>query len=99
MTETQKARRGRTDWRGEPAAIHCRISHVNDDDQTGVDRQERICRDITEQLGVTVTHDMIYVDNIRSAWQRNRKRRGWDELLEAARSGHVRHILTFTRIA
>ncbi|MGW3663964.1 recombinase family protein [Streptomyces sp. NPDC005141] len=96
MTETQKARRrGRTDWTGEPAAIYCRISHVNDDDQTGVDRQERICRDIAERLGVTVTHDMIYVDNNRSAWQRNRKRGGWDELLEAARSGHVRHILTY----
>ncbi|MET8854602.1 recombinase family protein [Streptomyces sp. NPDC004579] len=68
---------------------------MNDDDQTGVDRQERICRDIAERLGVTVSHDMIYVDNNRSAWQRNRKRTGWDELLEAARSGHVRHILTY----
>lgn len=24
-----------------------------------VDRQERICRDIAERLGVTVAHDMI----------------------------------------
>ncbi|MFE4698037.1 hypothetical protein ACFRIC_13300 [Streptomyces sp. NPDC056738] len=64
MTETQKARgRGRTDWTGEPAAIYCRISHVNDDDQTGVDRQERICRDIAERLGATVSHDMIYAEN------------------------------------
>ncbi|MEU4999727.1 recombinase family protein [Streptomyces sp. NPDC021622] len=95
ITETQQAKRGRTDWTGEPAAIYCRISHVNDDDQTGVDRQERICRDIAERLGVTVAHDMIYVDNNRSAWQRNRKRKGWDELLEAARSGRVRHILAY----
>ncbi|WP_328673398.1 recombinase family protein [Streptomyces sp. NBC_00322] len=95
ITEAQRAKRGRADWTGESAAIYCRISHVNDDDQTGVDRQERICRDIAQRLGVTVDQHMIFVDNNRSAWQRNRKRKGWDALLDAARSGGVRHILTY----
>ncbi|WP_327325145.1 hypothetical protein OG735_23585 [Streptomyces sp. NBC_01210] len=75
---SQRNKRSRTDWTGEPAAIYCRISHVNDDDQTGVDRQERICRDIAQRLGVTVDQHMVFVDNNRSAWQRNRKRRGRD---------------------
>ncbi|MDQ0941769.1 recombinase family protein [Streptomyces sp. V1I1] len=92
---SQRDRRSRSDWTGEPAAIYCRISHVNDDDQTGVDRQERICRDIAQRLGVTVDQHMVFVDNNRSAWQRNRQRKGWDALLDAARSGGVRHILTY----
>ncbi|MFF3245768.1 recombinase family protein [Streptomyces sp. NPDC002870] len=91
----QRDKRSRTDWTGEPAAIYCRISHVNDDDQTGVDRQERICRDIAQRLGVTVDQHMVFVDNNRSAWQRNRQRKGWDALLDAARSGGIRHILTY----
>ncbi|MEU8516180.1 recombinase family protein [Kitasatospora sp. NPDC048722] len=85
----------RVDWTGEPAALYCRISHASDDDQTGVDRQERICRDIAERLGVLVSSDLVFVDNNRSAWKRNRKRPGWDGLLEAVRSGRVRHIITY----
>ncbi|GGW55152.1 recombinase family protein [Streptomyces xantholiticus] len=92
---SQRDKRSRTDWTGEPAAIYCRISHVNDDDQTGVDRQERICRDIAQRLGVTVNQHLVFVDNNRSAWQRNRKRKGWDALLDAARSRGIRHILTY----
>ncbi|TQF02402.1 recombinase family protein [Kitasatospora acidiphila] len=85
----------RADWTGEPAALYCRISHVSDDDQTGVDRQERICRDIAERLGVLVASDLVFVDNNRSAWKRNRKRPGWDGLLTAVRAGRVRHIITY----
>ncbi|WP_369245583.1 hypothetical protein [Streptomyces sp. R41] len=39
---------------GESAAINCRISHTKDEDQTGVDRQERICRVIAERLQLRV---------------------------------------------
>jgi DNA invertase Pin-like site-specific DNA recombinase len=51
---------------GEPAAIYCRISHTRDEDQTGVDRQERICREIAEWLQLRVEPTHIYVDNNRS---------------------------------
>lgn len=95
MAEPKRIRRVRADWSGEPAAVYCRISHVNDDDQTGVDRQERICRDLAERLGLSIPQTMVFVDNNRSAWQRNRKRAGWDALLDAAREGRVRHILTY----
>jgi hypothetical protein len=32
------------------------VSHIKDKDQTGVDRQERICRDVVESLGLVARH-------------------------------------------
>ncbi|MFF3886517.1 recombinase family protein [Streptomyces sp. NPDC001914] len=91
----RQGRRSAVEWSGERAAIYCRISQANDDDQTGVDRQERICRDTAERLDLTVPNDLVFVDNNRSAWKRNRKRPGWDALLEAVSNGQVRHILAY----
>ncbi|MFI8876469.1 recombinase family protein [Streptomyces sp. NPDC055243] len=92
---TERSKKHRSDWAGESAAIYCRISHANDDDQTGVERQEGICRDVAERLGLTVVEDQVFVDNNRSAWQRNRKRPGWESLLAEASKGRVRHVLTY----
>jgi site-specific DNA recombinase len=72
------------------AAIYCRISSARDEDQTGVDRQERLCREVAERLGLVVVPECVFVDNNRSAWQRNRHRLGWDGLLEAVRAGRLR---------
>ena len=47
-----------------------------------MDRQERICRDVVESLGLVVRH--VLIDPNRSAWQRDRKRPGWDSLLKVA---------------
>ncbi|MGW1866171.1 recombinase family protein [Streptomyces mauvecolor] len=80
---------------GESAAIYCRISQAEDDDQTGVDRQERICREIAERRGLVVNQAHVYVDNSRSAWSRRRKRPGWDELLREARERGFRHIIAY----
>jgi DNA invertase Pin-like site-specific DNA recombinase len=85
----------REDWAGQTAAIYCRISHIKDEDQTGVDRQERLCRETAKRLGLTVHDRFVFVDNNRSAWQRKRKRPGWDKLLAAAKSGEVQHILCY----
>ncbi|MFB7554940.1 recombinase family protein [Streptomyces brevispora] len=92
---SQRATKHRSDWKGQTAAIYCRISHASDEDQTGVDRQERICRDVAERLGLTVAEDQVFVDNNRSAWQRKRKRPGWDALLAQASEGRIRHVLTY----
>ncbi|MFI8883068.1 recombinase family protein [Streptomyces sp. NPDC053813] len=92
---SQRAAKHRSDWKGQTAAIYCRISHASDEDQTGVDRQERICRDVAERLGLTVAEDQVFVDNNRSAWQRKRKRPGWDALLAQANEGRIRHVLTY----
>jgi len=82
-------------WAGQPAAIYCRISHTADEDQTGVERQERICREVADRLGLVVDPGMVFVDNNRSAWQRNRQRKGWDQLLKAAREGRVQHVVAY----
>ncbi|MER6955655.1 recombinase family protein [Streptomyces sp. NPDC000618] len=91
----QRTKKHRADWAGESAAIYCRISHVNDDNQTGVERQESICREVADRLGLIVDEDQVFVDNNRSAWQRKRKRPGWDALLAEANEGRVRHVLTY----
>ena len=91
----RQARRGREGWAGEAAAIYCRMSHAKDDDQVGVDRQERIAREIAGRLGLVVESRHVFVDNNRSAWRRNRKRRGWDALLAAVGAGQVRHVIAY----
>jgi site-specific DNA recombinase len=80
---------------GEPAALYCRISQADDDDQTGVDRQERICREIAERRGLTIDPAHVFVDNSRSAWSRGRKRPGWDQLLERAQRREFRHVIAY----
>jgi len=53
------------------AAIYCRLSQ----DRTGagvvVERQERDCRTLAEQLGWSV--DQVFVDNDVSAYRRSRR--------------------------
>ncbi|CAG7649446.1 recombinase family protein [Actinacidiphila bryophytorum] len=83
------------DVAGEPAAIYCRISQADDDDQTGVDRQERICREIAERRGLVINPAHVFVDNSRSAWSRRRKRPGWDRLLDDARERSFRHVIAY----
>ena len=95
IVPAQQGKRRRQDWAGEPAAIYCRISHAGDEDQTGVERQERLIREQAERLQLVIPPELVFVDNNRSAWQRNRKRPGWDALLEAVRKGDVRHVLTY----
>ncbi|HET9257091.1 MAG TPA: recombinase family protein [Pseudonocardiaceae bacterium] len=82
-------------WAGEPAAIYCRISRARDEDQTGVDRQERLCRDVAGRLGLVIVPGCVFVDNNRSAWQRNRCRPGWDGLLEVIRAARVGHVIVY----
>ncbi|MGH3856894.1 MAG: recombinase family protein [Pseudonocardiaceae bacterium] len=77
---------------GQPAAIYCRISKSRDEDQTGVDRQERLCREVAERLGLVIVPERVYN---RSAWQRRRHRPGWDALLAAIRAGWVRHVIVY----
>ncbi|HET9254845.1 MAG TPA: recombinase family protein [Pseudonocardiaceae bacterium] len=94
-----RGRRGRdgggSGWVGQPAAIYCRISRARDEDQTGVDRQERLCREVAQRLGLVIAAGCVFVDNNRSAWQRNRCRPGWDGLLEVIRAGRVGHVLVY----
>ena len=95
MTAAQQSQRSRDSWNGEEAAIYCRVSHIKDKDQTSVERQERICRGVAGDFGLHLASGGVFIDPNRSAWQRNRKRPGWDALLELARSGGIRHIVVY----
>jgi site-specific DNA recombinase len=50
-----------------------------------VDRQERLCREVAERLGLVIVSDAVFVDNNRSAWQCNRNCSVWNALLDAIR--------------
>jgi site-specific DNA recombinase len=93
LAEADAAERSPESWRGEDAVIYCRISHVKDQDQTSVERQERICRRVAERLGLRAVR--VLIDPNRSAWKRDRKRPGWDTLLDLLRAGKVRHVLVY----
>jgi DNA invertase Pin-like site-specific DNA recombinase len=86
---------GKSEFEGESAAIYCRISHIKDEDQTGVERQERICRENGARMGLRINPDHVFIDPSRSAWKRNRKRPGWDKLLAAMEAGAFRHVLIY----
>lgn len=74
--------------------IYCRLSHVADrDDTTKVDDQERICRDMAATRGWRISE--VWKDNNRSAWQRTRKRPGWQAMLEAISAGRIRRIIIY----
>jgi site-specific DNA recombinase len=76
-------------------AVYCRKSKKGDKQQITVNRQKRLAMDDCGKLGLSVSPNHIYVDNGASAWQRNRKREGWDELIKAARRGEIKHIVCY----
>jgi DNA invertase Pin-like site-specific DNA recombinase len=76
-------------------AIYCRKSRKGDKQQITVTRQKRLALSDCQALGLTVSPEHIYIDNGASAWQRNRKRPGWDQLVAAARRGEIKHIVCY----
>ncbi len=76
-------------------AIYCRKSIKGDKQQITVNRQKRLALDDSAKLGLSVDAKNIFIDNGASAWQRNRKRPGWDELITAARRGEIKHIVCY----
>src|SRR5262249_36805304 len=75
------------------AGVYCRLSEARTGDTTKVDDQERICRDLGGKLGWPVAE--VYVDNNRSAWQRNRKRKDWERMLADVDRGHINALLIY----
>ena len=75
------------------AAVYCRMSLARFGDTTKVEDQERICRDLADRRGWEVTE--VYSDNSVSAWQKNRKRKGWDRMLADVGAGKVGAIVTY----
>jgi site-specific DNA recombinase len=77
------------------AAIYCRISLARFGDTLKVDDQEKLCREVSDRRGWAVGSEQIYVDNSRSAWRHDRKRPGWDAMLEAIGRGEVEAIVVY----
>lgn len=75
------------------AAIYCRISLAKMNDTTKVEEQEQQCREVARRNGWTVAE--VFKDNSRSAWQRNRKRDGWDAMLDGIRAGRFGAIVSY----
>ncbi|NAS22433.1 recombinase family protein [Herbidospora sp. NEAU-GS84] len=77
------------------AAIYCRLSYAPDGSLEKVERQEADCRATAQRLNWPISERHIYHDNSRSAWQRNRKRPGWDSLLAAIEAGEVDGVVVY----
>lgn len=77
------------------AGVYCRLSYAPDGSVEKVERQESDCRDLAKRLGWAISEQHVLVDNSRSAWQRNRKRPGWDALLSAVAAGEIDGIIVY----
>jgi site-specific DNA recombinase len=77
------------------AAVYCRISLSRFGDTAKVDDQEKVSRKLAADRGWAVADEHVYKDNSRSAWQRNRRRPGWDALLKAVEDGQVDAIVVY----
>ncbi|MFE6025581.1 recombinase family protein [Streptomyces niveus] len=61
-------------------ALYCRLSYAPDGSVEAVERQEADGREMAVRLQWP-EFCCVYVDNSRSAWQRNRRRPDWDKML------------------
>ena len=84
------------------AGIYCRISLAVDGDTVKTDDQQRICRELAAQLGWQVAEgvglpykDGVYTDSNKSAWQRNRNRPAWNEMLKDIEAGKINGIIVY----
>lgn len=77
------------------AAVYTRLSYAPDGSLERVERQEADCRRLADRLGWPIDERHVYADNSRSAWQRNRKRPGWDRLLEAIERREIDGLLVY----
>lgn len=72
--------------------IYARISKDDRGDHLGVDRQERLCRQLASQRGLDVVE--VLVDNDISAY-RAKRRPGFERLVEMLKAGEVAAVLIY----
>jgi len=77
------------------AGIYTRLSYADDGTLERIERQEADCRQLADRLAWAVSEDHVFKDPARSAWQRNRKRPGWDSLLAALEAGQITAVLVY----
>jgi site-specific DNA recombinase len=86
----------------ERAGIYTRLSLAVMNDETKVEDQARISRDLAAalrwQTATGCGHpraDGVYTDNSRSAWKRNRKRPAWDQMLADIKAGKLDSVIVY----
>lgn len=77
------------------AGVYCRLSYAPDGSLEKVERQEGDCRELGARLRWPVSDAHVYVDNSRSAWQRNRRRPAWDRMLQDVEDGEIDALLIY----
>lgn len=77
------------------AGIYCRLSYADDGTEERMERQEGDCRQVGDRLSWPISEGHIFRDPARSAWQRNRKRPGWDAMLAAVESGEIDALIVY----
>lgn len=75
-----------------PAVIYARISKDGAGEHLGVDRQERLCRDLAARDGLDVL--TVLVDNDMSAYN-GKPRPAFERLVEMVRSGQAGAVITY----
>lgn len=95
LTDGERLEAARAEGRRVRAAVYTRMSHALDDDQTKVNDQARIALDLAQGRGLDVAAGHVYTDNNKSAWQRNRKRPGWDAMLAEVEAGQLDAIVVY----
>ncbi len=74
------------------AIIYARISNDDKGDLLGVDRQERLCRELAERRGLDVVR--VITDDDVSAYSR-KPRPGFEDLLEAMKAGEADVVVVY----
>jgi DNA invertase Pin-like site-specific DNA recombinase len=80
--------------RARQVGVYCRISDDREGRELGVERQERLCRDLAAKSGDTVIE--VYVDNDLSAWSARRARPDFARMLADAEAGRINVIIAYT---
>jgi site-specific DNA recombinase len=78
---------------GALAGIYTRISADQNGEGLGVQRQEADARKLCEDRGWTVVE--VFCDNDRSAYQRNKPRERYQDMLQAVREGRIDTIVAW----
>jgi site-specific DNA recombinase len=73
--------------------IYCRLSRAIDGSLENVERQEAECR--ARAQGDKNAIGRVHTDNNLSAWRRDRKRPGWDRVLQRIRDGEIAGLYAY----
>src|SRR6266536_1289712 len=74
------------------AGLYLRLSKLKDTSMTSLERQEVIDRTVCAELGWEPVE--VYSDEGRSAFNRQTRRKGFDDMIADAKRGHINALVT-----